>query len=308
MSKQVDPKKSTDNKAKPTDNKAAAKQPVQAKPAQSNPAPKNAPNDNKSAKQPEAKPLPATNKQVAVVPQKQVAPVSQKQAPQAALANTTAAAKTAGPQKSALHSDIDKIVVDATTNYEHKKTTKTEIVHDVKEIKIIGDDKKSYTALVVYLPFVYVQNHRALLAKIVNDIQSKKKLPTFVISQRTLLNKKSAQKQRIPRNRTLTSVYDSILEDLIAPGVVIGKRLRYHLDGSQHIKVFLNEDSRAFLENKTPLIAQIYKQLTNRKVTFEFRPDTSYIRVPLIKAPRAKGPKRGTTAPRREAAAPVAAQ
>lgn len=300
MSKQVQPTKPADNKAKNSDNKATANQPAQAKPAQSNPAPKNASNDNKSARQPEAKGLPPTNKQVTVP--------SQQKGAQAAPAKDAAPAKAAAPQKSALHSDIDKIVVDATTNYEHKKTSKTEIVHDVKEVKIVGDDKKSYTALIVYLPFVYVQNHRALLSKIVNDIQSKKKLPTFVVSHRTLLNKKSAQKQKIPRNRTLTSVYDAILEDLIAPGVIIGKRLRYHLDGSQHTKVFLNEDSRAFLENKTPLIAQIYKQLTNRKVTFEFRPDTSYIRVPLIKAPRVKGPKRGTAAPKRDAPAAVAAQ
>lgn len=283
MSKQTDSKKAVDTKTKAADNKAAAPQPAQAK----------------------AKPAPVESKNAPKAPEpakKVAAPVPAKAAPAPVPAKGTPA--TSAPQqapKSNLHNEIDKLVVDATKHYEHKKTTKTELVHEVKEVKIVGEDKKSYTALVVYLPFVYVKNHKGLLAKLVNDIQSKKKLPTFIVAHRTLLNKKSAQKQKIPRNRTLTAVYDSILEDLISPGIIIGKRQRYHLDGSQHTKVFLNEESRAFLESKTHLIAQIYKQLTNRKVSFEFRHETSYIRVPLIKAPRAKPLKRA--APKKDAAA-----
>ena len=200
--------------------------------------------------------------------------------------------KPAENQKSNIHREVDKIVVDVTKHSEHKKTVKTEIVHEVKEIKFVADDKKTYNALVVYLPFVYVKNHKALLPKIVNEIQTKKKVPTFVLSQRTVINKKSDFNQKIPRNRTFTSVYDSILEDLIAPGIIIGKRTRYHLDGSQHIKIFLNEESKQFLESKTNIISQIYFTLTNRKVSFEFRHEISFIQVPLIKAPRAKVTKR----------------
>jgi len=206
--------------------------------------------------------------------------------------NKTVETKAVESQKSNLHKEIDKIVVEITKHSEHKKTSKTEIVVDVKEVKIVGEDKKSFTALVIYLPFVYVKNHRNLLAKIVNEVQAKKKVPAFVLSQRTIIHKKADFNQKIPRNRTLTSVYDSILDDLIAPGIVIGKRLRYHLDGSQHIKITLNEESRAFIEHKTHSIAHIYKHLTNRKITFEFKHEPSYIQVPLIKAPRAKHVKK----------------
>lgn len=311
MSKQVDPKKPVTNPAKAT----TPAQPAQPKPAQVA-APKNPVAEPRVVKKPDtqapvqAKPVDSKAAPAKAVPAK---PVDPKAAPaKAAPVKPTDAkavpatpAQPAGPQKSTLHSDIDKIVVDATKGYEHKKTSKTEIVHEVKEVKIVGDDKKQYTALVVYLPFVYFKNHKGLLSKIVNDIQSKKKLPTFLVAQRTLINKKSDFKQKISRNRTLTSVYDSILEDLISPGTIIGKRQRYHLDGSQHNKIFLNEESKAFLENKTTLIAQIYKQLTNRKVTFEFRPEINFIKVPLIKAPRAKPIRKA--APKKDNAA-VAAQ
>ena len=313
MSKQVDSKniKAGDNKAKQTDSKAKVEQ-TQAKPAQAKPAQAQAPAQAKPAQaQAQAKPAQAATQakpaQAATQGKAAPAPAQGKAAavdPKAAKL-ATADKKDEAPQKSAIHTEIDKLVVDATKHFADKKTTKTEIVHDVKEIKITGDDKKTYTALVVYLPFVYVKNHRALISKIVNDIQTKKKLPTFVVSQRTLINKKADFKQKIPRNRTLTAVYDSLLEDLISPGVIIGKRLRFHLDGTQHAKIFLNQESKEFLESKLNLIAQIYKQLTNRKVSFEFRHETSYIKVPLLKIQRTKIAKKGAataTAGKKEAA------
>lgn len=291
MSKQVDPKKPIDSKAQA---QAKPAQAAQAKPAQAAPAkpaqaaPAKAA-DTKAAVQ--AKPAQAAPAKAADA--KAGIQAKPAQAAPAKAADAKAAAQAEAPKKSAIHSEIDKIVVDATKSYEHKKTTKTEIVSEVKELKITGEDKKSYNALVVYLPFVYTKNHKGLLAKIVNEIQTKKKLPAFIVTQRTMIHGKSDFKQKIPRNRTLTSVYDSILEDLISPGIIIGKRARYHLDGSQHIKIFLNDESKGYLENKTALIAQIYKQLTNRKVSFEFRHEPNYIRVPILKAPRAKVAKKG---------------
>ena len=181
------------------------------------------------------------------------------------------------PQKSQLHKDINKIILDITKASEEKKTTRTEILQEVKEIKFVGSDNKSYSALVIFLPFVYVQNQRNLITKIVNEVQTKKKLVTFVIASRTIIHKKSDFKEKIPRNRTLTSVYDSILEDLISPGLVIGKRSRYHLDGSLVQKIFVSDEYKEALESRVDIITQIYKKLTNRKISIEFRHEICYI-------------------------------
>ena len=43
-----------------------------------------------------------------------------------------------------------------------------------------------------------------------------------------------------PRNRTLMHVHEEILNDLIAPAVIIGKRIRHRLDGSQQLKIYLD--------------------------------------------------------------------
>ena len=195
------------------------------------------------------------------------------------------------PQRSQLHKDINKIILDLTKACEEKKTTRTEILHEVKEIKFVGTDKKVYSSLVIFLPFVYIQNHRSLITKIVNEVQTKKKLPAFVVAHRTIIHKKSDFGQKIPRNRTLTSVYDSILEDLLSPGVIIGKRSRYHLDGSLLQKIIIAEDNKAALEPRIDIITQIYKQLTNRKITIEFRPEMCFIKKSEEKSKKTRNQK-----------------
>jgi small subunit ribosomal protein S7e len=40
-----------------------------------------------------------------------------------------------------------------------------------------------------------------------------------------------------PCTRTLTAVHDAILEDVVYPAEIVGKRVRYHADGAKVMKV-----------------------------------------------------------------------
>ena len=96
----------------------------------------------------------------------------------------------------------------------------------------------------------------------------------MVVGQRTILSKsvnrsKSSTGPR-PRSRTLTAVQDAVLEDIVYPTEIVGKRIRYKLDGSKTLKVLLDPKDLVNVETKLDTFAKVYSSLTNKDVVFEF--------------------------------------
>lgn len=100
----------------------------------------------------------------------------------------------------------------------------------------------------------------------------------------------SRTKQKRPRSRTLTSVHEKILEDLVFPTEITGKRTRIATDGSKLLKVwvsqthnhqtlqsdydldhrFLDSKDATSLEYKLDSFSSVYRRLTGKDVVFEF--------------------------------------
>ena len=62
------------------------------------------------------------------------------------------------------------------------------------------------------------------------------------VAQRRMLRKPTRTSrvvQKRPRSRTLTSVHEKILEDLVFPTEIVGKRTRIAVDGSKLLKVYV---------------------------------------------------------------------
>jgi len=52
------------------------------------------------------------------------------------------------------------------------------------------------------------------------------------------------------RSRTLVSVHNAILDDLVYPAEIVGKRIRIRLDGSRLFKIHLDKSQQTNIEHK----------------------------------------------------------
>ena len=96
----------------------------------------------------------------------------------------------------------------------------------------------------------------------------------MIIAHRTIYGNAYARNTKTkglrPRSRTLTKVHEAILDDLVFPTEIVGKRTRYTADGSKQLKVFLHTRDLTTAETKLDTFATVYKKLTSKDVVFEF--------------------------------------
>lgn len=94
-----------------------------------------------------------------------------------------------------------------------------------------------------------------------------------IVAQRTILGKawkRTKNHGPLPRSRTITNVHEAILEDLVFPTEIVGKRTRYGTDGSKLLKVYLDPSEQTVVETKLETFSVLYKKLTQRDVSFQF--------------------------------------
>jgi len=81
---------------------------------------------------------------------------------------------------------------------------------------------------------------------------------------------RSNQKQKRPRSRTLKAVHEAIMIDLVYPVEIVGRRILQREDGSQTLKIILDEKERGSVDYRLETYKEVYKRLTGAQVNFEF--------------------------------------
>jgi small subunit ribosomal protein S7e len=132
--------------------------------------------------------------------------------------------------------------------------------------------KVLFQSVIIYVPMPKLKQFQKIQTRLVRELEKKFSGKHVVfVGERKILPKptrktRTKNKQKRPRSRTLTAVYDAILEDLVYPAEIVGKRIRVRLDGSQLIKVHLDKNQQTTIEHKVKMIQICLK------CTLEFSP------------------------------------
>merc|ERR1711924_479439 len=140
-----------------------------------------------------------------------------------------------------------------------------------KEVEMGGGRK----AIIIFVPFRLLKDFHKIQGRLVRELEKKfSGRHVVIVGQRKILppnvNRYATQKGPRPRSRTLTHVHEKILEDIVYPTEIVGKRIRYKQDGSNIMKVYLDPKDQVNVETKLDTFTQVYKTLTNKEVVFEF--------------------------------------
>merc|ERR1712066_732490 len=166
---------------------------------------------------------------------------------------------------------ISQALLDLEMNSDLKGHLRELYITAAKEVEV-GQGKK---AIVIFVPVPQKKAFQKIQARLVRELEKKFSGKHVVfIAQRRILPKPTRKanklKQKRPRSRTLMAVHSAILDDLVYPAEIVGKRIRIRLDGSRLFKVHLDKTQQTNIEHKTGTFASVHKKLTGKEVTFEF--------------------------------------
>ncbi|XP_010032064.2 40S ribosomal protein S7 [Eucalyptus grandis] len=154
------------------------------------------------------------------------------------------------------------------TNSELKSDLKDLYINSAVEIDVSGSKK----AVVIHVPYRLRKAFRKIHVRLVRELEKKlsgKDVILIATRRITRPPKKGSAAQR-PRSRTLTAVHDAMLEDIVLPAEIVGKRVRYRLDGSKVMKVLLDPKERNSTEYKLETFSSVYRKLAGKEVVFEY--------------------------------------
>ncbi|KAK8599566.1 hypothetical protein V6N13_077485 [Hibiscus sabdariffa] len=155
------------------------------------------------------------------------------------------------------------------TNSDLKSDLKDLYINSAIQIDVPGGRK----AVVIHVPYRLRKAFRKVHVKLVRELEKKfSGKDVILIATRRILRppKKGSAVQR-PRSRTLTAVHEAMLEDIVLPAEIVGKRIRYRIDGTKIMKVLLDPKERNNTEYKLETFSAVYRKLAGKDVVFEFQ-------------------------------------
>nr|ABC97352.1 small subunit ribosomal protein 7 [Streblomastix strix] len=172
-------------------------------------------------------------------------------------------------------SELELSVAQTFYDIEHSRST---INKHIAPLKLTGakefEISSKQKALTIFIPFPQLAAYHRIQPQLVAELEKKLtgKHVLIVAKRRIIPKPKRGHKytQPRPRTRTLANVHERILDDLCYPAEIVGKRIRYRLDGSKILKVQLDNKVKNDLKPKLESLRAVYQKLTGKQAAFEF--------------------------------------
>jgi small subunit ribosomal protein S7e len=178
-------------------------------------------------------------------------------------------------QKKEVKSEIEKNIINALekikdSEKEHKAELEPLKIEHANEIKM-SDDKKCYLIQISTQNLPGFKKVHSLLTQKLEEHLSN---AVMIIPARKRVNGKEYRtyvSKKVPRDRTLSAVFDSYLDDILYPATIIGKRIRYPVGKTTRTyKVIVDSLDKESISDRLDAMKACYKALTNRKLDIEF--------------------------------------
>ncbi|CAO2817240.1 unnamed protein product [Amaranthus hypochondriacus] len=176
-------------------------------------------------------------------------------------------------EKGVSPTDFEETVAQAFFDLEN---TNKDLQSELKDLFITSavqvDISSNRKAVIIHVPYRLRKSFRKIHIRLVRELEKKfsGKDVVVIASRRIVRPPKKGSAVKRPRSRTLTSVHENILEDLVQPAEIVGKRCRYRLDGSKIMKVFLDPKTKNDTEYKLETFSGVYRKLCGKDVVFEY--------------------------------------
>lgn len=111
-------------------------------------------------------------------------------------------------------------------------------------------------------------------SEVIKKLESKFSNPFVLVPSRKRINGNLFRRfrgKKVPRTETLSAVYDTLLQDIVYPAVIVGKRVRFPKSKGRVFKIQVDALDREHIEYKLNAIVAAYKALTNRELVVEFQ-------------------------------------